>query len=304
MKKNKVSIVMNCFNGEEYLEQSLKSILHQTYKNWELIFMDNCSDDKSKEIVKKIKDIRIKYFKTKRKINLGLARKKALEKAKGEYIAFLDTDDLWEKNKLKRQLQYFKDPKIGFVISNTLFFNNKKNKIFYDKNRRFNKNVFYDLLKDYFISFDTVMIKKKYLNKLSHKFDKRFNIIHDMDLLIRLSRICEMGYAPFVLSKWRMRSNSYSYNNLKDILFEKEIFIKKIEKKNKRNHLFLESKKIFDDTLLRQKILFLISKKLFFKSLGLAKNLKLNIKNLIVIFLIFLPFKKLIFNNFLNIKYD
>ena len=67
MRKNKVSIVMNCFNGEEYLEQSLKSILCQTYKNWELIFMDNCSDDKSKEIVKKIKDNRIKYFRTKEK---------------------------------------------------------------------------------------------------------------------------------------------------------------------------------------------------------------------------------------------
>ena len=57
---------------------------------------------------------------------------------------------------------------------------------------------------DYFISFDTVIIKLKYLKKLNHMIDERFNIIHDMDLLIRLSNISEMNYAPFLLSKWRM----------------------------------------------------------------------------------------------------
>ena len=110
-----VSVIMNCYNGEKYLKKSIKSILKQSYKNWELIFFDNCSTDKSKYIFKSFKDKRIKYFKSKKKINLGLARKLALSKAKGYYIAFLDVDDLWEKNKLEFQLNLFNDPKVGLV---------------------------------------------------------------------------------------------------------------------------------------------------------------------------------------------
>ena len=61
-KKPLVSIIMNCYNGEKYLKQSIKSIINQTYKNWELIFWDNCSTDNSKKITKKFKDNRIYYF--------------------------------------------------------------------------------------------------------------------------------------------------------------------------------------------------------------------------------------------------
>ena len=71
----KVSIIMNCYNGENYLDESLNSVINQTYKNWELIFYDNCSTDKSVTILEKYKDKRIKYFKSKKKINLGLAKK-------------------------------------------------------------------------------------------------------------------------------------------------------------------------------------------------------------------------------------
>ena len=126
--KNLISIIMNCHNGEIYLNESVNSIINQTYKNWELIFFDNYSKDNSAHILKKYKDRRIKYFYSKRLLNLGLARKKALSKARGKFIAFLDTDDIWKKDKLRRQLKVFADKKIGFAISNSLFFSKSKNK--------------------------------------------------------------------------------------------------------------------------------------------------------------------------------
>ena len=79
-KEKKVSIIMNCYNGEKYLNESLSSIINQNYKNWELIFFDNCSKDKSQIICKKFKDKRIRYFRSKKKIELGLARKKLYPK--------------------------------------------------------------------------------------------------------------------------------------------------------------------------------------------------------------------------------
>ncbi len=87
MKKNlenkKVSIIMNCHNGEKYLNKSISSIINQSYKNWELIFFDNKSDDDSKKILKNFRDNRIKYFKSKKFLKLYEARNLAIKKAQG-----------------------------------------------------------------------------------------------------------------------------------------------------------------------------------------------------------------------------
>ena len=101
MNKNPlVSILMNCFNGEVFLQEALESIFRQSYTNWELIFWDNKSTDKSIDIISSVKDKRIKIFSSQEHTNLGKARKNAFNKAKGDYLAFLDVDDLWEDNKL------------------------------------------------------------------------------------------------------------------------------------------------------------------------------------------------------------
>ena len=299
----KVSIIMNCFNGEKYLKESINSIINQTYKNWELIFYDNCSTDKSARIIKNYNNNKIKYFKTKNKINLGLARKKALLKAKGNFIAFLDTDDVWRKDKLKKQLKYFDNKKVGFTITNSIFFNKTKNRHFYSPKTHFKKKVFYDLIENYFISFDTVIIRSSYLKRLDHKLDEKFNIIHDMDLLIRLSDICEMNYAPLTLSKWRMREESLSFNNFESIVKEKKSLIKKLSKAKKKDDKFNYSKKKYLDTLYRQEILLFLSQKRIFKVFISLRKLKLNIKNIILVIIIFLPFKRYIFKNFFNLKY-
>ena len=303
MQNKTVSIIMNCYNGQDFLKESINSVINQTYKKWELIFYDNCSNDRSAKIIKEYKDKRIKYFKSKKKINLGLARKNALSKANGYYVAFLDTDDIWKRNKLKTQLKFLKKKEIGFCISNSVFFNKLKSKNFYSKKKNFNKKVFYELIENYFISFDTVIIKSEYLKKLNHTLDARFNIIHDMDLLIRLSDICEMNYAPLSLSKWRMREESLSYNNFSAIIKEKKKLIKKINKFKKDDFKFKISKVKYLDNLNRQEILYFLSQKKIFKVFRLLKELKINFKNIVLIILIFFPFKKYIFNNFLNLKY-
>ena len=215
----------------------------------------------------------------------------------------MDTDDIWKKNKLNKQLKFFNNEKIGFTITNSIFFSKFKSKNFFFLKRNFEKKVFYKLIENYFISFDTVIIKSMYLKKLNHMIDEKFNIIHDMDLLIRLSDICEMKYVPFSLSKWRMRGESFSYNNFDKIIKEKKIFIKKISRIKRNDLNFSHSKNIYMDTLYRQEILSLLSEKKIFKALSLLNKLKLNIKNVILIIVIFLPFKKLIFNKLFNLKY-
>ena len=147
------------------------------------------------------------------------------------------------------------------------------------------------------------MINKLFLKKLDHQFDQKFNVIHDMDLLIRLSAICEMNYLPFALSKWRMSTESDSYNKFGQIINEKKLFIKKISKNNKKNKDFFNSKIKYMDNLYRQEILYLLTKKNFLKLFILIKKLKINLKNFILVLIVFFPFKKFIFNNILNLKY-
>ena len=129
-----VSIIMNCLNGEKFLKSSINSIILQSYKNWELIFYDNCSQDNSLKLVKSFKDKRIKIFKSKKLLRLYDARNFALSKAKGKYVSFLDVDDFWNKEKLKIQINYLKK-NTSFKILYTNYFikkdikNSKKKKI-------------------------------------------------------------------------------------------------------------------------------------------------------------------------------
>ena len=103
MNPPKVSVIMNCFNGEKYLRESLDSIFCQTYEDWEIIFWDNASTDGTQQIATSY-DSRLKYFRAEVNTPLGSARNMALEKATATYVAFLDSDDYWQKKKLEIQV--------------------------------------------------------------------------------------------------------------------------------------------------------------------------------------------------------
>ena len=237
---------MNCRNGEKFLQDSLNSVLKQTYKNWELVFVDNKSDDNSKKIFKKYNDSRFKYIFLDHEVNLGRARQEALKNCSGDFIAFLDTDDLWFEDKLKKQLKFFEDNKIGMVISNTIFFSDLKSKKFYNNDPP-TGYVFYDLLDNYFISLETLICRTEYLKKISFKFDKDYSMISDLDLTLHLSTVCNLSYCPFVLSKWRIHSSSDTWKKKNLFFLEKLRFIEKfeIENSNLDKQKFLKHKKNF-----------------------------------------------------------
>ena len=118
-EKPLVSVIINCFNGEKYLCEALDSVIIQTYKNWEIIFWDNQSTDKSAEIFKSYKDSRLKYYCASSHANiLYEAKNYALQKANGDFIAFLDVDDWWLPNKLDKQIPLFDDPDVALVYGN------------------------------------------------------------------------------------------------------------------------------------------------------------------------------------------
>ena len=119
MNRPLVSVIVNCFNGERYLKECIQSIINQTYTNFEIIFWNNNSTDKSQKIVSEFLVKRIKVFKTNVKQSLGESRNKAIEKSSGELITFLDVDDWYLSEKLDLQVKIFeKNQDVGLVFTN------------------------------------------------------------------------------------------------------------------------------------------------------------------------------------------
>lgn len=110
-----VSIIMPSYNCAKFIEESIRSVLAQTYTNWELLIVDDCSKDNTAEIVKSFNDPRILYQRNKHNSGAAVTRNIALRLAKGRYIAFLDSDDLWMPTKLEKQIEFIEKKGYAFT---------------------------------------------------------------------------------------------------------------------------------------------------------------------------------------------
>ena len=232
MSEPLVSIIMNCYNGSKYLDEALQSIINQTYKNWELIFWDNLSNDNSKEIFKKYNDKRFKYFLADKHTVLYEARNLAVKKVKGEFIAFLDTDDIWLKEKLEEQIKLFSNKKIGLVYGNYWRFNSKhlfKKKKLARNLELPNGKITNILLQRYFIGMLTVVIRKEYINAKDKIFDAKFDMLADMDFVLRFSKKWEFDCVQKPVAVSRQHQNQLQNKNLKKQAAQMEEWYEKIK---------------------------------------------------------------------------
>ena len=130
MEENLVSIVVPVYNSEKFLKETIKTVTEQTYKNWELILVNDCSTDNSKSTIEKYakEDNRIKVINLKENSGAAIARNTGIEQAKGKYLAFLDADDLWNKEKLEKQIKFMEANEYEFTFTNYEFTDENGNK--------------------------------------------------------------------------------------------------------------------------------------------------------------------------------
>ena len=263
MSKPFVSILMNCFNGEKYLEEAINSVINQTYNDWELIFWDNESTDNSEKIIKNYKDHRIQYFKSQSHTSQYEARNKGLEKCSGELIAFLDVDDWWDENKLEKQIKLFEDNEVGFSCTNSWIINERKSK---KKHVAF-KNIYSgevlkQLFEKDFITMSSLIVRKSTIKKLDFVFNPQYEIIGDFDLVIRLSIISKLGGINEPLTYYRWHENNLTYKKTKLNSIELLILLDKLKKKE----IFFKNKnfELFKNNVLFYKaIIFILEGKRF-----------------------------------------
>ncbi len=215
--KNKnplVSIIMNCYNGEKFLSESVKSVLNQSYQNWELIFWDNMSSDNSSKIIKKIRDPRIKYYLSNKFEKLYMARNLALEKTSGKFICFLDTDDLWDDTFIEKNLNKILKFNYSIIYSKYFIKNEISNKKYVSYTEDLPSGfITQNLLKRYLIGISAVFLKKDIFDE--DKFDPNYQIIGDFDFFLRLSLTHEFYAIQEPLLTYRHHPNNFTNKNLK-----------------------------------------------------------------------------------------
>ncbi len=241
--QTKVTIIINCFNGENFINDCISSVLAQTYLNWELVFWDNLSTDNSAKILKKFKDKRIKYFKASKHTNLPNARNLALEKAKYDLIAFLDIDDTWHKDKLKYQVaETNKNKNFSFCYTKTKVIHedsshsqNKSQILRKISTQFFSPETKDRLLISNFIYFSSVLINKNLLNDRK-LFNDKYLQAEDYDLLLKLSSAGKVIYINKELTKYRIHNNNLTTSQYSKS-FSESLEILKAYKKNKYSNL-------------------------------------------------------------------
>jgi glycosyltransferase involved in cell wall biosynthesis len=207
-----VSIIMNCYNGEKYLQEALDSVIAQTYQNWEIIFWDNQSSDRSSEILQSNDDVRLKYFSAPKHTNLSEARNLALKQASGEFYAFLDVDDWWDTKKLEKQIPFFDDAEVGLVYGN-YWYVDEINSIQYPLFRNVLPSGYVTdaLLKKYCIGLLSLIIKKNTYDSINNGFNTNYHIIGDFDLTMRISKQWKIDcvQTPIAFSRFHGKNESF-----------------------------------------------------------------------------------------------
>ena len=119
MNNDLVSVIVPVYNAEKFIRETIQTVLNQTYKEWELLLIDDCSKDNSKNIINEYerKDKRIHAIKLEKNSGAAIARNLGIENAKGKYIAFLDADDLWNKEKLEKQVKFMEENDYAFSFT-------------------------------------------------------------------------------------------------------------------------------------------------------------------------------------------
>lgn len=204
----KVSIILNCRNGAEYLKDTLEAIKQQSFSDYEIIFWDNCSTDNSAQIAKTF-DKRLRYFLGEEMLPLGAARNKAIACAQGDYIAFVDCDDLWDREKLEKQVNELeRDSSVGMVFTNFIRWNMLSNKKdIFDKKAVYRKLSFEELVGNYSFCLSSFMIRREALRGLEHIFNNEFKYAEEFELFSRIAYTWRTVYLSEPLVTYRIHKS-------------------------------------------------------------------------------------------------
>jgi len=211
---------MNCRNGEQFVREAIQSVLDQTMGDFELVFWDNRSTDSTAEIVKSIPDTRIRYLLSDSDDCLGQARNRAFSEATGQWIAIIDSDDIWSPHFLEAQLAGLKESGASMIYSHaTSFYPDGRERPYAKRSGTKVEAIDYrDLALDYDICISTVLFKRQVLSGLSYIFDPELAVAEEADLFIRIAHQHPLAFNPETLARYRMHAESDTWRHADEFI--------------------------------------------------------------------------------------
>ncbi|MGA7461884.1 MAG: glycosyltransferase [Candidatus Korobacteraceae bacterium] len=209
-----VSIIMNVRNGAAFLREALDSVMAQTFADWELIVWDDCSTDDSANIVSQYHDDRIRYFLSPDETPLGTARDRAICQARGEWLAFLDQDDVWLPHKLEKQMALIDDG-IGIIYGRTVFFDSRRGNVCdYDYFHEFEAlpegDIFAELFRHAcFIAMSSAVLRRSAVSDIGGVPDT-IQVVPDYYLYAAIARHYHARAVQDIVCRYRLHPGSMS----------------------------------------------------------------------------------------------
>lgn len=211
-----VSVIIHTYNNEKFIGETVESVLNQTYKDYEIIVVDDGSVDGTRDaLLPYMQKIRYHY-----KENGGIASAKnaGIGLSKAEFIAFLDHDDLWVPDKLKIQMECFNEnPEVGLVYAKYTSFSDGK-ELRTKPEKGYSGWIFKELLSKSIIQTSTVIVKRECLNAVG-PYDESFSLGDEYDMFLRIAKEFQCGFVDKELTRYRVHDTNASKN---DFLFDSE----------------------------------------------------------------------------------
>lgn len=210
MKNPKVTVLTSVYNGEKYLQEAIDSILGQTFKDFEFLIVNDGSTDKTAEILKSYKDVRIKIVNNEKNIGLTKSLNKGLKLARGKYIARQDADDISLSTRFEEELKFFDKNSNVALVGTDYFLINEKDEIIHRVNCfTENSKLKEKLLEGNQFGHGSIMFKKECIDKVG-AYREEFEFAQDFDFYLRIVEAYDIANIPEPLYKWRININSVS----------------------------------------------------------------------------------------------
>ena len=206
-----VSVLITCFNSEKFIEETIKSVLNQTFKDFEIVIVDDASTDSSIKIIQSFDDARIRLIRNNENLKISKARNIGIRESKGHYIAILDSDDLSHKRRLELQVNFLNaNSEIGILGSRYQCFGASSGRV-----RKYTNN---EHLKAYLLfgscfGHSTVMFRKYLVEDMNEPYSSNLFFAEDYDLFVRLATRTKFALLEDYLVKYRIHSKSITFND-------------------------------------------------------------------------------------------
>ena len=216
-----VSVIINAFNGEQYLRQAIESVYAQSFSDFEIVLYDDASTDSTPDIARSF-DSRLRFVRSDQQVPLGEARNRAVAASRGKFLSFLDQDDLFLPLKLERQVERFRGD-VALVFCNSVRFweKNGKEELLY-RRRPHDGDAFRELLRGYYLSINTVMIRRDALPEDPRWwFPASFGMCEEVDLFLRLAHRYPIAYVDEVLARYRIHGDNWTIRHPEQLVTER-----------------------------------------------------------------------------------